>query len=446
MLFTQHYSGSPVCAPSRFVLLTGRHSGHAYIRGNDEWASRGEVWDYMAMFRDSTLEGQRPIPQESITIGKIMQEAGFRTAAVGKWGLGAPHTHGIPNKQGFDFFYGYNCQRQAHTYYPLHLYKNENRVYLENDSVPPRIGLDEGADPYDPESYSSFNLAEYAPDMMFAEITDFVEQNRKDPFFLYWATPIPHVPLQSTDNWIQYYVEKFGDEEPYSADQGYYPHRYPHACYAAMVSYLDEQVGMLVDQLKDLGLYENTLIIFTSDNGPTYAGGADSPWFNSGGPFLCEAGRGKGNLYEGGIRVPMIASWPGKIKPGSVSDHITAFWDVLPTLCEITGTPVPVESDGISYLPELLGKEAQATHDYMYWEFPSYGGQQAVRMGKWKAIRKDIFEGNMKLELYDLETDLQEQVNLSDRFPDIVESMEQIMKQAHQPAEIERFKIKQLGD
>ena len=213
-----------------------------------------------------------------------------------------------------------------------------------------------------------------------------------------------------------------------------------------MVSYLDEQVGLLVDQLKELGIYENTLIIFSSDNGPSYAGGADSPWFDSGGPFLSEAGWGKGNLHEGGIRVPMIASWPGKIQPGSVSDHISAFWDVLPTLCELTGSAVPEDADGISFLPELLSKGYQAEHEYLYWEFPSYGGQQAVRMGNWKAIRKNIFEGNMKLELFDLEADEQEQLNLADEYPEIVNRMEEIMIQARYPSEIERFKIKQLGD
>ena len=214
MLFTRHYSGSPVCAPSRCVLLTGRHSGHAYIRGNDEWAVRGDVWDYMAMFNDSTLEGQRPIPEESNTVGKLLQEAGYTTGAVGKWGLGAPHTHGIPTRQGFDFFYGFNCQRQAHTYYPLHLYRNQQRVYLENDTVPPRTLLKEGADPLDPGSYKEFNLKNFAPDLMFEEITGFVENNKSNPFFLYWATPIPHVPLQSTNEWIRYYVNKFGDEDP----------------------------------------------------------------------------------------------------------------------------------------------------------------------------------------------------------------------------------------
>jgi arylsulfatase len=446
MKFTQHYSGSPVCAPSRCVLLTGRHSGHAYIRGNHEWSARGDVWDYLAMFNDSSLEGQYPLAGECITVGELLQEAGYKTAVVGKWGLGAPHTHGIPTRQGFDFFYGYNCQRQAHTYYPLHLYKNENRVYLGNDTVPPRIGLEEGADPFDPVSYDRFNLDDFAPALMFEEILGFVEQNRQDPFFLYWATPIPHVPLQSTEEWIRYYVDKFGDEEPYLADRGYYPHRYPHACYAAMISYLDEQVGLLVDRLKKLGIYENTLIIFSSDNGPSYAGGADSPWFDSGGPFLSEKGWGKGTLQEGGIRVPMIASWPGKIRPGSVSDHISAFWDVLPTLCEVAGTKVPEGTDGISFLPELQGKKEQRKHEYLYWEYPSSGGQQAVRMDRWKALRKNINEGNLEIELYDLENDLQEQHDLAARHPEIAARMEQILQEAHLPSEIERFKMKALGD
>ncbi|MEO0331150.1 MAG: sulfatase-like hydrolase/transferase, partial [Bacteroidota bacterium] len=268
MKFTQHYSGSPVCAPSRCVLLTGKHTGNAYIRGNGEWKERGEVWDFVAMLEDSTLEGQRPLPKEIPTIPKLLKQSGYATGMIGKWGLGAPHTESIPTTMGFDYFYGYNCQRQAHTYYPVHLYENERRVYLRNDTVPPRTRMPEGADPYDLANYADFTLTDYSPDLMFEKLTQFVNEHTDEPFFLYWATPIPHVPLQAPQRWVDYYVEKFGDEEPYLSERSYFPHRYPHAAYAAMVSYLDEQVGQLVSQLKEMGEYENTLIIFTSDNGP----------------------------------------------------------------------------------------------------------------------------------------------------------------------------------
>jgi arylsulfatase len=229
MRFTQHYSGAPVCAPSRCVLLTGKHMGHSFIRGNDEWAERGKVWDYRAMIADSVLEGQRPLPDNEITIAHMLKSAGYVTGIIGKWGLGAPHTNSIPTKTGFDFFFGYNCQRQAHTYYPIHLYKNEHRVYLNNDTIAPNTLLDKGADPLNPDSYKKYILREYAGDLMFKELTGFVNDHKRDPFYLYWATPIPHAPIQAPKRWVDYYVRKFGDEKPYLGDKGYFPLRNPHA-------------------------------------------------------------------------------------------------------------------------------------------------------------------------------------------------------------------------
>ena len=446
MLFTQHYSGSPVCAPSRCVLLTGKHSGHAFIRGNHEWGERGDVWSYAEMIKHPELEGQYPLPEGTVTLGALLQDAGYKTAIVGKWGLGAPMSTGAPNKQGFDFFFGYNCQRVAHTYNPVHLWKNTERIYTGNDTVAPGTKLKKGADPYDEASYSDFWLDVYSPDMMFEEITGFINENKDNPFFLYWATTIPHLALQAPPEWVDHYVEKFGDEEPYTGDKGYFPHRYPHAAYAGMVSYLDHQVGLMVNLLKELGIYDNTLIIFTSDNGPSYTGGTDSPWFNSAGIFSEETDRVKGHVYEGGIRVPMIASWPGMISPGTSTEHISAFWDVLPTLVEIVGAQTPLDADGISFLSTLLGEGNQQEHDYLYWEFPSYQGQQAVRMGKWKAIRKNIFQGNMDIELYNLESDPTESTNIADKYPEIITRMDSIMKAAHVPAEVERFRFKELGD
>ena len=444
MRFTQHYAGAPVCAPSRCVLLTGKHLGHAQIRGNDEWGDRGDVWDYMAMFQDSTLEGQRPLRAETQTIPKLLKSAGYATGMTGKWGLGAPNTESIPTTMGFDYFYGYNCQRQAHTYYPLHLYENEHRVYLENDTVPPRTKLPEGADPYDMASYADFTLTDYSPELMFDKMTQFIAEHQDEPFFFYWATPIPHVPLQAPQRWVDHYVEKFGEEEPYLTDRGYFPHRYPHAAYAAMVSYLDEQVGKLVAQLKEAGQYENTLIIFTSDNGPSFNGGTDSSWFESGGPFASERGRGKGFVYEGGIRVPMIASWPGHIKPGSTTDHISAFYDVMPTLCDIARVDAPKDTDGISFLPTLLGEGEQKKHEFMYWEFPENNGQLAIRMGDWKFIQRELKGEKPTLELYNLADDPQEARNVAADHPGVIQQATEIFKREHTEPAIDRFKIPAL--
>jgi len=445
LLFTQHYSGSPVCAPSRYMLMTGKHAGHARIRSNDEWAERGPVWDYEKAVNDPNLEGQRPILNSTVTLGEIFQAAGYKTAIVGKWGLGAPLTEGIPNKNGFDFFYGYNCQRQAHQLYPKHLWINEEKDWLNNEIVAPNTKLDKGVDIFTLESYQKYDQKDYAPAKMQTEVLRFIEDNKDQPFFMYYASPLPHLPLQVPQEYVDRYVKIFGEEEPYLGDKGYFPNRYPHAAYAGMITYLDDQVGEIVAKLKELGIYENTLIVFTSDNGPSYTGGVDADFFNSANPFPNNYGRTKGFTYEGGIRVPMIASWPGKIKAGSTTDHISAFWDVLPTFGELVESDVPEDIDGISFLPTLFGEE-QVQHEFLYWEFPSYQGQQAVRMGNWKGIRKDIFKGNMKLELYNLKNDIAETTDVSDQYPDVVAQIEEIMKREHSPAEIEKFKIKQLGD
>ncbi|MCC5929890.1 MAG: arylsulfatase [Cyclobacteriaceae bacterium] len=445
MLFTQHYSGAPVCAPARSVLLTGRHSGHAQVRGNDEWADRGPVWDYHAAVRDSTLEGQRPMKEGTTTIATLLKAQGYATGIIGKWGLGAPHTKSTPNHLGFDYFFGYNCQRQAHTYYPLHLWENLQKVNLGNDTLAPHKKLPAELDPFDEASYSMFTLQNYSPEAMTAKVLDFVERNKKQPFFLYYASPLPHVPLQAPERWIEYYRNIFGDEEPYTGENGYFPNRHPKATYAAMISYLDEEVGLLIEKLKKEGLYENTLIIFSSDNGATYNGGTQSPWFQSNGIFKSEYGWGKGFLHEGGIRVPMIASWPGKIKAGSVTDHISAFQDVLPTLCEIAGTEMPSEADGLSFLNVLLEREQQ-THEYLYWEFPESGGQQAVRMGKYKALRKDMHKGNLQWSLFDLEVDPQERHDIAEQYPEWTVWAEEIAQKARTPSHNPRWRYSVLGE
>ena len=448
MLFTQHYSGAPVCAPSRYMLMTGKHAGHARIRGNDEWASRGDVWNFEKAVNDPNLEGQRPILNTTETLGEVMQKVGYKTAIVGKWGLGAPLTEGIPNKNGFDFFYGYNCQRQAHQLYPKHLWKNMEKEWLNNELIAPSTKLDKGVDSMAIESYQKFEQQDYAPAKMQTEVLKFIEENKEHPFFMYYASPLPHLPLQVPHEYVEKYIKIIGEEEPYIGNKGYFPNRYPKAAYAGMITYLDDQVGEIIAKLKELDLYENTLIVFTSDNGPSYTGGVDAEYFNSAGQFPNNYGRTKGFTYEGGIRVPMIASWPGYITPGSKTHHISTFWDVMPTFGELVKATVPDDIDGISFLPTLLGKEdmKQKKHEFLYWEFPSYQGQQAVRMGDWKGVRKNIFKGNMNIELYDLKSDPAESNDISLENPDIVAKIEAIMLAEHTPADIERFKIKQLGD
>ncbi|AWV98580.1 arylsulfatase [Arcticibacterium luteifluviistationis] len=443
--FTQHYSGAPVCAPARCMLLTGMHTGHAPIRGNDEWASRGAVWNLDSMAANPNLEGQRPLPDSISTIAQLLKENGYATGIVGKWGLGAPLTNSIPNTKGFDMFCGYNCQRMAHTYYPPHLWKNREKLVLNNKIVPLNSNLAEGADANDPKSYTDFTLNDYAPDIMHQEALKFIIENKDTPFFLYYASPVPHVPLQAKEKWVKYYQEKFGNEEPYTGNS-YYPNRTPNATYAAMISYLDEQVGEIVATLKEEGTYENTLIIFTSDNGPTYTGGVNPEYFESAQPFEPQYGRGKGFVYEGGIRVPMVASWPGHIKAGTVSDHISVFYDVMATIADILNVEAPKQSDGLSFLPALLGEANPPEHDYLYWEFPEYKGQQAIRKGDWKAIRQDIKGGNLAIELYNLKTDLTEQHNIAAEHPEIIKEMEAIFIKEHTVPAINKFKMAALGD
>jgi arylsulfatase A-like enzyme len=444
--FSQFYSGSAVCAPARCVLLTGKHSGKAYIRGNDEWAERGAVWDYAKGAADPNLEGQRPLPANTLTLGRVLQNAGYSTGCVGKWGLGAPLSEGRPNLQGFDFFYGYNCQRQAHNLYPPFQWKNEEKIPLRNAVISPNTKLPEGLDPNRPESYAMFSGQDYAPDLQLNEALGFVERSAgKKPFFLLYASPLPHVSLQATEKWVGYYQKKLGPEPPYLGEKGYLPNYSPMATYAAMISILDEQVGAIRDKINALGIGHNTLIIFTSDNGPSFAGGVDPEKFKSAGPFPAEYGRSKGFLYEGGIRVPMIACWPGKIKPQRATEHLSGFQDFLPTFCAAARSAPPTDIDGINFLPTLKGKRQKGIHPYLYWEIPEYGGQQALRKGPWKAIRTNLQQGPSPVKLYHLEKDPREQNDLSGQYPDIAAEMLRLMLQEHQPPEIEKFKIKGIG-
>jgi len=389
--FTQFYAGNAVCATSRCVLLTGMHTGHAYIRSN----------------REVQPEGQLPIPDATLTVAEILKARGYATAAIGKWGLGPPGSTGDPNNQGFDLFFGYNCQRHAHNYYPRYLWKNGEKIQLP--------GNDRG-----------LTGKQYSHDLLEAEALEFIRRHRSRPFFLYIPFTIPHLALQVPEDSLKEYLGKWEDP-PYRGGNGYLPHPHPRAAYAAMVTRMDRSVGRILELVKELGLDGRTITFFTSDNGPTYnrLGGSDSKFFESAGPF-----RGlKGSLYEGGIRVPLVVRWPGKIRAGATTDLPSAFWDVLPTLCELAGAGVPAGTDGLSFLPALLGR-AQKKHEYLYWEFPSYGGQQAVRLGSWKGIRQNIGKGRLEIELYNLEQDRSESRDLADHNPDLVERIRKIMETA----------------
>jgi arylsulfatase len=420
MRFTQHYSGSPVCAPSRSVLLTGLHTGHAYIRDNDEMPERGDVW------HDLSLEGQRPMPESSYTIGKMLQAAGYTTGAIGKWGLGGPGSTGEPNRQGFDFWFGYLGQRVAHNHYPPHLWRNRERVALNNEYFFPHQRLPEERDPNDPASYTSYRGTQYSQDLMIDEAVRFVSANRDRPFFLYLAFAVPHAALQVPDESLADYEGAF-PETPYAGDKGYLPHRTPRAAYAAMVTRMDREVGRLMALLERLELDARTVVFFSSDNGPTFNGGTDSEFFESAAPF-----RGlKTQLYEGGIRVPLIARWPGRIPPGSVAGHVSAFWDLLPTFAELAGVKQPPSVDGISFAPTLFGRSAdQRVHDYLYWEF---AGGQAVRLDDWKAVRRTVDE---PIELYDLASDIGETSNVAAEHPDVVSRIDSILQVARTESDL----------
>jgi arylsulfatase A len=409
--FTQAYAGSPVCAPSRCVLLTGRHSANAEIRDNK---------------RDQP-EGQHPISEQAFTVAMLMKQAGYVTGAMGKWGLGFIGSTGDPNAKGFDHFFGYNCQSQAHTYYPGHLWRNDSRVELNGgEGVPGRGKLTE-----DDEDYDRFRGEDYAPDLMLTEALGFIRAHKQEPFFLYLPFIEPHLAMQPPSEWVDRYPPEW-DEVPYRGGKGYTPHPRPRAGYAAMISDLDEHVGAVVSLVDELGLSENTLIIFTSDNGATHdVGGVDTNFFESVGPL---SGR-KGRVYEGGLRVPMIARWPGVISAGASTDHITCFQDLMATLADLTEVTPPATCDGISYLPTLLGEEDQELHEYLTWEFHGYGGQKAVRMGKWKGILRNIKKGNDKIELFDLSTDIAEERDVASQHPEIVALIGRIFAEDRTPSD-----------
>lgn len=400
MRFTQAYAGNPVCAPSRCTLMTGYHTGHAQVRGNKQ-VGEGDAW-----LLGSTTTGQWPLAEGTFTVGHLFQRAGYVTGAFGKWGLGRVGTSGDPQKQGFDHFFGYICQRQAHTYYPNHLWRDGQVSWIEENK--------DGAEKV------------YSHDLIAEEALKFIRSNRDRPFFLYVPFTIPHVALQVPQDSLGEYKDQWADPA-YDGKRGYVPHKHPRACYAGMVSRMDKDVGRIMDQLQALGLDDNTLVIFSSDNGPTYAGGSDAGFFESAGPL-----RGlKGSVWEGGIRVPFIARWPGRIQPATKSDHVCAFWDFLPTCAELLGEQPPTDIDGVSILPTLLGRsEQQRKHRYLYWELDN---QQAVRMDDWKAIR---LQPAQKIQLFNLKTDLSEQKDVAAEHPDLVARFAEILVSGRTDSEV----------
>jgi arylsulfatase len=410
---TNHYSGSPVCAPSRCSLLTGLHTGHAYIRDNDEMASRGDVW------HDLSLEGQRPLEAGTVTTATVLKQAGYATGLIGKWGLGGPGSTGEPNRMGFDHFYGYLCQRIAHNYYPSYLWRNRQKVPLENAYFYPHQTLPAGADPLDVKSYAAYAGKQYAPDLMAEEALAFIRKNRGRPFFLNLTFTIPHAALQVPEDSLAEYLGAF-PETPYRGDKSYLPHRAPRAAYAAMITRLDGYIGRIMALLLELKLDGDTIVMFTSDNGPTFpTGGVDPAYFESAGGL-----RGlKRDVYEGGIRVPFVARWPGRIPGGRVSALPCAFWDMLPTLAELGGATTPGGLDGVSLVPTLEGRpDAQQKRLYLYWEF---AGHQAVRLGDWKGVRLRTAEA---MEVYDLATDPGEKTNVASAHPDVVARIDGIFR------------------
>ena len=397
MMFTQHYSGSSVSAPSRSCLITGQHTGHTVIRGNKELP----------------VEGQHPLPSDTYTIFKMLKDNGYKTSVFGKWGLGAPDTEGAPQNQNVDEFFGYNCQRQAHNYYPYHLWHNGEKIMLDGNK--------------------DKNENDYAPYVIHKEAIDFIKENKDTTFFMWYTSVLPHAELKVPEKELESFVGRPElelersyagcDEGMYYKNGGYGSQQYTHAAFAAMVSILDKQVGDICRTLDSLGIADNTIIVFTSDNGPHQEGGADPDFFDGNGEL-----RGyKRDLYEGGIRVPMIIKWKDKVAENTKSDHMSAFWDFLPTMAEIIDAEIPENIDGISFLPELTSAGEQKKHDYLYWEFHENNGRQAIRQGDWKAVKYDV-RNDGKIELYNIKGDVAEEVDVAEKYPDKVAEMDSLMK------------------
>ena len=395
--FTDYYAGSTVCAPTRCVLMTGVHTGHAYVRGN----------------REVRPEGQAPMPADIFTIPRMLKKAGYATGMFGKWGLGAPGSPSDPVEH-FDVFYGYNCQREAHTFYPGHLWSNDKKVKLDGKT--------------------------YSADLISDQLLEFVRNNKDRPFFAYVPLTIPHAAMHVPEEDHAPFREKVPEFENRIGRYRGPEVKNPIAAFAGMVTRLDRHIGQLMALLKELGIDDNTVVSFTSDNGPHKEGGHNPAFFDSNGPLKGY----KRDLYEGGIRVPFIARWPGKIQPGTTCDVPVAMWDVMPTVAEIARIDPPKDTDGISYLPALLGRTAeQKRHEYLYWEFFEQGGKQAVRWGKWKAVRLNVHKDRTSTpQLYDLSRDIGETKNVAAQNPEVVSKLAGFMEEAHADSPLWTFGAK----
>lgn len=394
--FTRFYSASTVCAPARSALLTGLHTGHTPVRGNKAWEP----------------EGQMPLPENTVTFARLLQQNGYTTAAFGKWGLGFNQNSGDPNKQGFDRFYGYNCQSLAHDYFPPYLWDNHTRIDLEANKA---------------------KDSAYSAALIQQEALSFIRNAGEQPFFLFLPYTLPHGDVIGPhDSLYRHYAKKFG-EPPLTGERlktrahNKVAEPLPHAQFAAMVSRLDAYVGEIIRAVKEKGLAENTLIFFTSDNGPHRENGGDPEFFDSNGPY-----RGiKRDLYEGGIRVPFIAYGPGRIQP-AVHEEAAVLWDLFPTILELAGIKTKDKTDGLSLAPVLLNRGKRKTHPYLYWEFHENNGRQAVIWKNWKAVKLNVSTANpAPTELYDLSADPGEKNNLADQFPELVKKMEEKIRKAH---------------
>lgn len=411
MRFTQHYTGAPVCAPARCVLLTGKHLAHAEIRGNRD-SGNGEKFP-----------GQWPLTDAALTIAEVLKKEGYATGAFGKWGLGPTNSTGAPNKQGFDRFYGYICQRNAHSFYPPFLDSDDKEVTINEKPIPGHARQLKGE--VKAEDYRAEN---YAPDLVLKEAMAFIDTNKDKPFFLYLPFIEPHVAIQPHQQSIDQYPKSW-DTKPYRGTRGYLPHPRPNAGYAAMISDLDRYVGAVMARLEQHGLTDNTLVIFTSDNGPTHnVGGVTTEFFNS----TTDLRGKKGSCYEGGLRIPCVVRWPGKVKAGSQTNAASYFPDWFPTLCEVSQAPLPDEAlDGVSLAQVLNGGDLPKRHEPMIWEFNGYQGIIAIRDGKWKAIRRGLKAKKLlDWELYNIETDRAEKKDVAAKHPEVVQRLEKAWLQS----------------
>lgn len=428
--FTQHYSGAPVCAPSRCVLMTGRHLGHAEIRGNLQAKAKLPQFD----------EGQYPLSAEVKTLAQAFREAGYATAGMGKWGLGPVGSTGDPNRKGFELFFGYNCQAVAHSFYPRYLWRNAEKVEINAKPIPGHAKEPEGG--VKPESF----LGEtYAPALMIAEAEKFIaaQASAKNPFFLYLAFIEPHVAIHPPKAEVDKQPRDW-DSEAYQGENGYLPQARPRAAYATMIAMLDGYVGRVTLALEKAGVAGDTIVVFTSDNGTTHPRSPQSK-FNVGGVdaafFRSTAGlRGfKGSVYEGGLRVPMILRYPGKVKGGAVSDLPGYFADWFPTLCAAAEIPVPPGLDGENLWPAITGAgpHADASRAPMVWVFPEYGGQVAVRIGDFKVVRQKLKTRQPGAwEVYHIATDRNETKDLAKDRPELIQQAKEILQRETSPNEV----------